>query len=151
MDRNWIFNCWNHPNHWIRLIGIKYSVVGMIGLGGSELKLPYSEWSGEAGQNWIFNSRKTLEWSDGQQLEWLDYLYWIKQIRIEYLIIGRNEFNHSCGHISLLSTSRSQPRVTFLLECYIMQGFNPFWKAQTLGTGAPCMGAQYISTVCLKW
>jgi hypothetical protein len=58
---NWIF---------IDCTRIEYLVVGMIGLGrlelniqwldiiglrGSELKIPYSEWSDEADQNWIFN------------------------------------------------------------------------------------------------
>ena len=30
-------------HHWVRWIGIEYSMIRMIGLGGLELKIPYSE------------------------------------------------------------------------------------------------------------
>ena len=53
-DQNAIFHC---RNDWIRRIGIEYSLVGMIGFGGSELNIQWMDSSDDVDLNTLFSCR----------------------------------------------------------------------------------------------
>ena len=131
VDQNWIFNSWND---WLKQIRIEYLVIG-----GNEFNLNPCEQHQ--------NSYETLNnwWIWFLSLAVPQYTFCASRINpatdSQWNWIFGYEFNHSCCYVSLLCTSRSQPRVSFSAGMSQNARFSSILKSSDLRHLCPVHGS----------